>query len=848
MRLWIAAAAFLVLAVIGLATIPYVVEWEHYRSDIEAAIARETGHDIKIDGPIDLVLLPRPVLSAKDVIINGRADREIGFDLFAQQVDLGLRPGPLLAGRPIADQLKLTRPTLALDQAASEKIRTWPPALDDWSRLFFHPDLRLITINDGKLTLTRDDGDLGGQPLTAVHDLSLTIALTSTNGPVEAVGLFKTSQHQFTIAVDLGERSSAGSSSLKAEIGAQNGVDEITTLAFNGLVQDHVPNAALKGRIDIRGPDLRHGLKAVSAALGSPSAYLSLAPGQRFRIQGGITAGQSAIITDDLRITLEEKLGRGRIGLDIDPRPELDVELELPTIQLADETTLIDFVPLDLLSKFPTVPGLINLRMRELIYREKAIKRAALTIRTDERGRPRIERAKALFPGLVDVQFSGGIQSSGADRRLSGELTSGGDDLGETLRWLGLSPPDASRGFRGFSIDSKVDVSAVEISLSEIDMRLDSSKIAGEADLRFSERMRLGLNLDVERLDLDLYAGESDPGPLGRMLVQHMERLDTMIDARLERLSWRGLRFEDAVLSASSERQRFTLDQLALRTVGETEMTMTGDIDLQSDQVDLKAEVTSAFPTRVLRHVDIGLPLGSTRLRPLAFSGSIKGKLDDFDISLRTDYDNGLWQIKGKAGWPDQKAAHYDLTLEGAHPDHTALAGHFGLAPLLPVNDAPGPLQVQGLIRQTGDGPWVVSGSTQLGPTSITGRLERSAATEGAWEAKVSIGNPQRDSLAPFLAMIGIRSAGAWTPRSILGRLPKTPLRTRWLEGINGSITLSSRGGLAGDGFELSAKLQEGFFYVERLEGDLWNGRIMAELSLERRRDPAFPLLRRETR
>ena len=217
-------------------------------------------------------------------------------------------------------------------------------------------------------------------------------------------------------------------------------------------------------------------------------------------------------------------------------------------------------------------------------------------------------------------------------------------------------------------------------------------------------------------------------------------------------------------------------------------------------------------------------------------TGWATGKLSDFDLGIRADYDDGQWLVEGRAGWAD-KRAHYDLSIDGKHPDHNLLASHFGLAPLVPASDAPGAFEINGQLRHDQEGRWIAAGSAKLGPSSITGRLVHQ---NSKWEIRLSLGSPRKDSLAPFLSLVGLRSTGGWTPRSILGRLPTRTIRTAWLDDVDGSLSLVAKGGIAGEGLNLSARLDKGFFYINEFEAALWKGHLRAEMSLERRRDQPF--------
>lgn len=836
MRIWIAAAVLLALVAIALVAIPYVLPWERYRSDIETAIEDITGHEIAIKGPIDLSLFPRPVLTVGDVAATSREGGAVGFDLTSEQVDMGFRIGPLLVGRPIVNHVTLTGPTLALDQETSERLASWPPKLDDWSSAFFQPALRRVTITDGRL----DHRGRDAPAAATVSDVSLTLTMATDKGPLKASGLFKTHNHRFTIDARIGEQSNDGSSTIKAEIGAKNGIDETTKLNFAGVLQRQSPEIGLQGRANFQGPDLRSGLKAISVITGSPWSFPSLARNQPFKVQSRIEATPDMLFIEDAKIALDDKFGSGDVTLKFGYTPGVDLKIDLPTIRLADEASLIDVVPLDLLSVLPTVPGKIDLRLREIAYRTKSLRRAVINIETDKSGATRIEKAKAILPGLVDIQFSGSLRPSGPERTLRGQLTSVGDDLGETLRWLGIPLSDQVRGWRGFSLESKVAIDAAAIALSAIDMRLDASAIGGDVALFIDDRPKLDVDVDVERLDLGLYTTESSPAELARRLGRQFEQLDASIDTRFHRLAWRGLNFDEVALSARARQQQIKIRAFTLQTVGETAMTVEGEIDLKADAVALKAELESQFPARVLRHLDLGLPLSSTRLEPVTLSGTVSGMLSDADIGLQVDYDDGQGSLQGKAGWVDERA-HYDLAIKAKHPDHRALAGHFGLAPLVPADDADGPFGIDGQLRREQNGNWIAGGSVKLGPTGFTGRLTRQDTTPPEmWEARVSIGDPRKDSLAPFLNLAGLRSTGNWTPRSILGRLPQMPLRTAWLDDVNGTLSLSAKGGLADEGIKLSASLDKGFLYVNEFKADLWNGAITAEMSLERRREQPF--------
>ncbi|MEM7043620.1 MAG: hypothetical protein AAF543_12490, partial [Pseudomonadota bacterium] len=773
MRFWIVVALLLGLVALGLAVGPRAVDWDAYRDDIESVATRLSGYDVTIGGPIEVTLLPRPVLIARDVSLTANAADADGFELSASQAEVVMEIGPLLAGRAVMRDLRLARPVLTVDDKSSQRLRAWPPRWRDWLAPFLGLDLKAIAIADGKIALAGGPPDEG----FALNDLSMDVRIGGSNGPVEAVGLFTTERHRFTITAAFGRPDNVGISATRITIEAQNGIDETTDLRFSGRLDLDGEDQGLSGRLTLAGPDLQHGLAAIAAATGYPSTFASIAESQPFAIEGRIEADRHGLRTDEMQLRLAEKLGKGQVELLLHPQTKLTLEAELPTLRLADNAGLTDFLPLDLLTKLQVPPGGIDLRLRELVYRGRAARRADLQLETGADGVTAIKRAKVLLPGLVDVAFEGGLYAGQIGPRLRGKLAAVGDDLGSSLAWLDLIDAEAQNGgWRGFSLESDVDVSSVEIALSAIDLRLDSSRIGGKASLRYSERRRLTVDVDVARPNLDLYLAGLTAGEAASGLAAQLENLDADIDARLERLTWKGVHLDEGVISVSAEDGRLTLQEIAAKTIGDTALAVNGEIDLESQAADLAMTIESEHPVRALRHLKAGLPLPSSRPRPLALTGMIKGTFERFDLDIKADYDGGNASIEGVAGLVEQVPWH-DLNVRAQHPDHQVLLSQFGLAPLVAAGDAEGAFELDGKLRHDAGTSWIASGSAKLGPTSFTGSLSfDDGVFASPFDAKLSVGSPRKDSLAPLLILTGLRLAGDWTPARWLGRLPSTGL------------------------------------------------------------------------
>ena len=115
MRLRTVLLALLALLMAGLGAaawlLPARIDWRERRAEIEAAAAGVLGRPVQLREEFSLRLLPTAAVAARGLSVVDVGD---GFSVEAAEVRLGLRFWPLLAGRVIATDIVLVRPTIVL--------------------------------------------------------------------------------------------------------------------------------------------------------------------------------------------------------------------------------------------------------------------------------------------------------------------------------------------------------------------------------------------------------------------------------------------------------------------------------------------------------------------------------------------------------------------------------------------------------------------------------------------------------------------------------------------------------------------------------------------------------------
>src|SRR5947209_3816988 len=97
--------------------VPYFIDWSSHRAEIEMRLARALGTPIEIAGPIDIKVLPTPVLAIQRFAAGGAEVR-----LSGESARFELALVPLLRGEFQILQADLDRPTLATNADSTGAI------------------------------------------------------------------------------------------------------------------------------------------------------------------------------------------------------------------------------------------------------------------------------------------------------------------------------------------------------------------------------------------------------------------------------------------------------------------------------------------------------------------------------------------------------------------------------------------------------------------------------------------------------------------------------------------------------------------------------------------------------
>lgn len=816
-----------------LATAPRLVDWNDYRGLLTRQAEAITGGAVAIQGRISLSLLPSPTLTLAQTRLAGSDGAGGRTRLGVDRIDLRLRALPLLRGEIQIGDIRLVRPVLEIDRSPDAAPADGSdPVL---SLVGIRPDR--LTVVDGLAVLR--DGRAGRWQIDAID---IEIVAQSPSGPFALQGSFAAAARAFELDARMGRLSPDHVGTLQLTLSALG--PRPASLRYNGAVWWHADNPRARGEVTVAGQDMGSAAAMMGDALGHAMAALPSSLNHPFEVSGKLQLDRDRLRLEDLRLGLAETRADGQLSLAFGASPTMTLGLQTEQLELVDLLAArpADLAPLAELSR--ALRGEIDLSVAALHYRDRTVDRLRLRLRLSGDGEVAVEQASAILPGQTDLRFAGRLAAAGELIDLRGKVDAVTDDLGALLAWLDIRPPAVASGrLRTLSVSSALALDGDAVRLSETEIRVDATELRGSAALEMDgstddARPRLALDLMLDRLNIDAYQADLLPTDAAVLLQRALRDADADVSMRIERLTWHGLLMRDVAIALRSNQGRLQVSNASLEMAGEADARLNGQVDLESGAFAWSAEIHTMRVAQLLRRLGLPAPLMLARAPPLTLAVAATGRPGQFDLEVEIDDGAGRLAAIGEAGWVDGRP-RYDLELELGHPDVDALIGPLGARTAVGGAAGPSALSFAGKLTGAAD-QHTIAGSARLGAMSLTGLLAwQPAPPRPRYDLQLSVAEPTVEVLTALLELAGFRPA-LLLDTPVLGNWPQQPLDLGRLAQFDGSLKLSSKGGLAGDGSELDARLQDATLFVDRASARLPHGTLSSELTLDTDRPLPF--------
>jgi hypothetical protein len=605
------------------AVLPRLVDAEVVRGHLLAEMQQRTGLPIAVGGRAELVLLPRPVLSLGRVTVGAAADGAAS-SVEIDRVDLELAPLPLLVGRTEIETARTVRPRVRL-RAEDGRLIPLLNAVGGEGR-----PLQGLRIVDGQLAIER-----AGLPPETVDRVELELRRRDDGG-LDATGIGRWRQQPWAGELHVAHVRTTRSLPLDLQLtlGSSGHASSLTLQGDLSPGSDGPLAAGFSGQVRVVTDELAELAWAALTAAGRGSdsvGRLRLGPSA---LDGKLVRSGRRWQLDLAALALAGGKVTGRIAVDAGA-PHVEVDLQADRLSPSDDLVEAMRALIGGTALPPGLTGDVRLSSAELGWRGLSLREPRLTASLPGDDSMRVERLAARLPDEGQLSLEGVLSGLSGEPSWHGGASLAAQNVGGLLSHLGLSLP-ASAPDRLRSLDGKAELlwSGRQVTLRDLDLRLDTTRITGSGALALERRPQLAAVLAMDRLALDGYLPGATPRRLVALLAGAAAELDIALDLDIGVLSQGDLRAERVRLRGEIDGQTVTLSQLSVGDLAEASGSMVGAGDLGTGRMELALEAQIARPSLLARAAGFELPPLLGRIPPVRLSGTARGTGEGVAIEL----------------------------------------------------------------------------------------------------------------------------------------------------------------------------------------------------------------------
>ena len=812
MKFVYAVLVLLVLVVAALFIVPSVLDWERFKPEITERLEAITGLEIAIDGALAVSILPTPTIKAADLRI-ANAPGAVAPDMARiASLDLTLALGPLLGGKIAVTSLEMVEPVIELQRLADGRPNwLFEPETDPTveTSASGEPEAAALgltridsaTITNGTIVYRHADDE----PPARIDGIDAAISARSLDGPFRGEGNFAVRGRAigFQLATGTVGEDRTLPVSFEATFGGERG-----NALFEGILNGIDGMPAFDGSVRAEAPDFGALLNALAVDLGSlPAAPL----GSEFSAKGEFSVRADTIAARELQVRLGESQANGMLSWQGGDVPRLAAEIDLNRIDLdrflpddgkpkpagsagsgsepqtaeavgsdgagqpgsAAAPSTPQSITDDIRREIPTkIDADLDLTIGALTWRKGIIRKARARLAL-ENGVVTIRQTSALLPGGADVDLAGRLTANGNGQWMEGVGEIAAEDLRATLSWLGVDvgavPADR---LRRLSASADLAASGDRLSASNLDIRVDTTRIAGNVSIETSERPQIAADLAVDAVNADAYlldtgpapsraTGDADaapqkaaqptPGRAGGGAWPVLDEIDADVALKIDALTYEGVRLAGLEFDAVLDHGGLTLRRASVADAAGASILLsgTGRTVGTAPSFDLAVEGAADSLDGVLALLDIDPDIRAEAFGKVTLNGTLAGDEEALSIDLALAAGAAQASLAGTVERPfGTPAAALALSLRA--PDAALLARSAGLTPP-PIVTRLGALALEGRIG--GDLASVainMSAETAGATVQVAGKVTNPLASP-SYSVDVDLAHPRGEALVETL-------------------------------------------------------------------------------------------------
>lgn len=499
---WIAAG--LAVLVGGLFILPRAIDWEPHKVRLAAVLAEVTGREVVLDGPLEIALLPQPMLVAQTLRLGNAPGAIAPYMLEARRILVTLSWSALLQGRIELAQVVVDEPRLKLEPGGDGGPNWRLPLLEALAgQGDGGPGLALtrLEIRNGRVVHATGQSD---KPLEA-DAINLSGSLAPGDGILHLKGTAVVNGVPASLALDLRTAESADAP-VALTLGVPGG-----RLAFAGWPGERTARDPLRGRLSLDTDFLPEFVQSFTTLAGQQPMRVNEAIVRTLAASADVELAGDRLAIDGLELVVAGERILGNLALVVGETPLLSGRLVAAQL---DADRWMERLQGQALFVGPTVasgddaPSLqvqLTCEIDTLRYRRDTVRELAVTFRYED-DVLHVQALKAVLPGDFRLNRRVGFEGDATHAGYDGVIEAEGTNLRETLKWIGIDttslPPDRLQTLR---ISGRTRPAKGHVHVSDATFELDDQHGMASADIAYSIPTVIKARLHLLNLDLDAY-------------------------------------------------------------------------------------------------------------------------------------------------------------------------------------------------------------------------------------------------------------------------------------------------------------------------------------------------------
>jgi large subunit ribosomal protein L24 len=488
--LGIAIILALVTALVG----PHFVDWTQYRSVFESNASRLAGMPVKVNGKIDVRLLPTPSVVLRDIAAGDKQGEPL---IKASELSIELALGPLMRGDWRAAELRIVKPEFEIALDGGGHI-VWPGGAPT-----INPDklsIDRLSIEDGRAVIA----DQASGATRVLNDFWFNGDLRSLLGPYKGEGGFIANGDRYGYRLATGRLSEDG---IRVRLGLDP--DWATSIDTDGMLRFEDGAPRFEGALTLARPAStttgNAPWRATARVKGTPAGVLF----DRVEVQYG---------PDDRAIKLT-----GTAELKLGKTPRLDGVVSARQIDLDRMLGLPEAarrLPLAVARAFadafggalrPSIPIRIGIGVDSMNVAGASLQNLRGDLASDgdagngtNGGSWDLQTLEFRAPGYTQVRLSGRFALGAQGMNFTGPAAVEAADPKALLAWLEGRDAAAATQAGPLRVNGEVTLGADKVAVERLKAEFDRKTIEGRIAYAWATAGR------PPRLDADLTAPELD--------------------------------------------------------------------------------------------------------------------------------------------------------------------------------------------------------------------------------------------------------------------------------------------------------------------------------------------------